>query len=112
MKKVLLASLFIAGTVVAANAQEAAQDSTATSTTTESTATSSTSGVEQDGYASIKTDELPDAVKNSLESQDFKGWIINAASYDKKEEKYLVELKNGADTKKVKFDKEGKELKD
>ena len=42
----------------------------------------------------------------------FKGWIINAASHDKKEEKYLVELKNGADTRKVKFNKDGEELKD
>jgi hypothetical protein len=109
MKKVLFASLFVAGTIVAANAQEAAQDSAATSTTTTTTVTSS---VEQDGYVSIKADELPDAVKKSLETQDFKGWIINAASYNEKEGKYLVELKNGADTKKVKFDKEGKELKD
>ena len=111
MKKLLFATLAFAGSVVAANAQEAASDSAAVTTTTSTTVTSSSS-VEQDGYVSIKSEELPDAVKKALENQDYKGWIINAASVDKKEEKYLVELKNGADTKKVKFDKDGKALND
>jgi hypothetical protein len=110
MKKLFLATVILAGSVVAANAQEAAKDSTAATTTTSTTVTSSS--VEQDGYVVIKSEELPDVVKKALESQDYKGWIINAASYNTKEEKYLVELKNGADTKKVKFDKEGKVLND
>jgi hypothetical protein len=111
MKKLLFATLVLTGSVVAANAQEATKDSAATTTTTTSTV-NATSSVEQDGYVVIKSEELPEAVKKSLENQDYKGWIINAASYDKKEEKYLVELKNGADTKKVKFNKEGKALND
>lgn len=111
MKKFILATVVLAGTVVAANAQEAAGDSAAVSTTTSTTVTTSTVA-EQDGYVAIQSQELPEAVKKSLENQDYKGWIINSASYNKKEEEYEVELKNGADSKKVKFDKEGKELND
>ena len=109
MKKLFFATLAFAGFVVSANAQEAASDSAAVTTSTTTTVTTSE---EQDGFTTIKSEELPEAVKKALENQDYKGWIINAASVDKKEEKYLVELKNGADTKKVKFDKEGKELND
>ena len=109
MKKLLFATLAFAGSVVVANAQEATQDST--SVTTSTTVTTSTS-VDQEGYVAITAEELPAEVKKALENQDFKGWIINAASHDKKEEKYLVELKNGADTRKVKFNKDGEELKD
>lgn len=108
MKKLIVATLAFAGFVVSANAQEAASDSAAVTTSTTTTVTSEA----QDGFVTITSEELPDAVKKALENQDYKGWIINAASVDKKEEKYIVELKNGADTKKVKFDKDGKELND
>ena len=107
MKKLLFASMIVAGSVVAANAQEVSKDSAAVSSTTSTTVTSSTSAT-QEGMTAIKSEELPEAVKKSLESPEYKGWVINAANYDKKEEKYVVELKNGADSKKVKFDKEGK----
>jgi hypothetical protein len=112
MKKLLIATLVLAGSAVAVNAQEVSKDSSAISTTTSTTVTTSAATVVQDGYVSIKPEQLPDAVKKALETQDFKGWIINAASVDKKEEKYVVELKNGADTKKVKINKDGKVLND
>jgi hypothetical protein len=110
MKKLLFAA-FAVTVAIGANAQDVVQDSATVTTSTSTTVTTSTS-VDQDGYVSIKAEELPDAVKKALENQDYKGWIINAASYDEKKEKYLVELKNGADTKKVKFNKEGKVLND
>jgi hypothetical protein len=115
MKKLLFATLVLTGSVVAANAQEVSKDSAAVSsstTTTTTTASGSTVAADQDASAQIKSDELPEAVKKALEGDEYKGWIINAASYDKKDEKYVVELKNGADSKKVKFNKEGKVLND
>ena len=110
MKKVLYAIMVVAGISGAAHAQEAGKDSTAVTTTT--TTSVNVTSVDQDGYVSIKSDELPDAVKTALGSPDFKGWIINSASYNKKEERYIVELKNGADFRKVKFSADGKELND
>lgn len=64
----------------------------------------------QDDKVKIKSDELPESIKRSLEAQDFKGWLINAAFKSTKEESYTVELKNGAETKTVKFDKEGNKI--
>jgi hypothetical protein len=108
MKKVLLAMAIVAGSIVAASAQENAQDSTAAS----SEAVSSESAMESEDKVSIKADELPEAVKQTLQDQEYKGWLINAAYHDKKEEQYEVELKNGAETQKVKFSQEGQRLDD
>jgi hypothetical protein len=107
MKKVLFAMLFVAGTVVAASAQEAAQDTTAASSAAVNEAAN-----ENEDRVSIKTDELPEAVKQTLQDQEYKGWLINAAYHDKKEEQYEVELKNGAETQTVKFSQEGQRLDD
>jgi hypothetical protein len=104
MKKIWLVSLALAGSIVAASAQDISKDSTTVST--------SSSAAVQDDQIQIKSEELPIAVKKALESPEYKGWIINAAYKDKKHEKYVVELKNGADTKKLKFNTEGKVVKD
>ena len=84
----------------------------------------------------IQVTELPDEVKRSLEAQEYRGWLISGAfkaqsgdqssmesdstSTDatqqqestnatgmEQEEVYIVELKNGAETKTVRFDSKG-----
>jgi hypothetical protein len=57
----------------------------------------------------IKADALPEAVKKTLASDEYKGWEVSKA-YDAKGT-YEVELKKGAETKTVKFDKDGKVVK-
>jgi len=103
MKKVMFAMLALCASVVAVNAQE-----------TPAPAAPSTSAVapQQDDKMKIKSDELPEAVKKSLEAQEYKGWLINAAYHHKTADTYEVELKNGAETKTVKFTKDGKKLED
>lgn len=85
----------------------------------------------------IQTTELPDAVKRTLEDQEYRGWLVsgafkasaNQSSMDstgvsgdqnrqgnnnaigtEDQEIYLVELKNGAETKTVAFDKDGERI--
>jgi hypothetical protein len=154
MKKLVFALCVCFGAVVAVNAQ----DSTSTPSPTDpsSTTTQQTSPSTQDqGRVKIKSQELPDAVKSSLESQEYRGWLVNSAykmdasstsstgndsstgatgngsstgstgnesdstgvsgnastgAYAK--EVYIVELKNGAQTKTIRFDKDGKKLDD
>ena len=89
-------ALFVS--VIAVNAQENPAPSSAAVS------------VQQDEKIKIKSEELPEAVKKSLEAQEYKGWLINAAYHDKKTGSYDVELKNGAETRTAKFDKEGKKL--
>jgi hypothetical protein len=98
MKKLMFAFLALFVSVVAVNAQETPSPS------------NEAVSVQQDEKVKIKSEELPEAVKKSLEAQEYKGWLINAAYQDKKAETYEVELKNGAETKIVKFDKEGKKV--
>ncbi|HEU5148153.1 MAG TPA: hypothetical protein VFT90_15620 [Chryseosolibacter sp.] len=61
----------------------------------------------------ISVSELPDAVTAKLESQDYSGWTVGNA-YKKMDESnqeiYIVELKQGTETKKVKFDRDGNQL--
>ena len=60
----------------------------------------------------IAASELPAAIRTSLEGQDYSGWTV-ANSYKKEKDgktMYVVELKNGAETKKVKFDAEGNKM--
>ena len=93
----------------------------------------------------INSRDLPDAIKRSLEAQEYRGWLINAAykttglennnmqndptqdtgvegdttgisgqnqtgAYG--EEVFVVEMKNGAQTKTVRFNKDGERLDD
>src|SRR5918993_385349 len=126
MKKLMFASLALLGSVALANAQEAAppQESTQATeapapaateapapTATEAPAPAATEAVapaDQDDKTKIKSEELPEGVKKSLEAQEYRGWLIDAAYHVKSTDSYEVELKNGAETKTVKFDKEGK----
>jgi len=61
----------------------------------------------------ISASELPDAVSAKLESEDFSGWTVENC-YKKTDENnmqvYIVELKQGTETKKVKFDRDGNKL--
>ena len=61
----------------------------------------------------ISVSELPESVTAKLESQDFSGWTVGNAYKkmdDSNQEMYIVELKQGTETKKVKFDRDGNEL--
>jgi hypothetical protein len=104
MKKLVFAMLAFGASVVAVQAQDAPAPESATPSTS-AVAT-------QDDKVKIKAEELPEAVKKSLEAQEYKGWLINAAYHVKSTDSYEVELKNGAETKTFKFDKEGKKKED
>lgn len=55
-------------------------------------------------------DQLPQAVKNTLAGDDYKGWTIDAAYKVVKDgnEFYKIKLTKDSDTKMVKLDKDGK----
>ena len=61
----------------------------------------------------IAASDLPAAVTASLQGQDYSGWTVSNAFKKEKDGKtiYKVELKNGAETKTVKFDADGNMLK-
>jgi len=69
-----------------------------------------TPAAQQDEKVKIKPEELPEAVKKALEMQDYRGWLIEAAYKDTAKETFEVHLKNGAETKIVKFNKDGKKV--
>jgi len=133
MKKLVFAFCMLFGAVVVVNAQ----DTTSTPSPTDPTSTTPSPSQEQ-GRVKIKSQDLPDAVKSSLESQEYRGWLVNSAYKMEddsqtdpsgqnpsdttdvsgntgdtgSQEVYIVELKNGAQTKTVRFDKDGKKLED
>ena len=69
-----------------------------------------TPAAQQDEKVKIKPEELPEGVKKALEMQDYRGWLVDAAYKETAKETYEVHLKNGAETKIVKFDKDGKKV--
>jgi hypothetical protein len=89
-----------------------------------STQSTDQSGVSQDDQEQegekIEVSELPAAVQAKLQSTDYQGWVV--ASARKKmwtdpsdtqataKEVYVIEAKNGSETKKLKFDKDGNEI--
>jgi len=64
--------------------------------------------VTQDDKEKIKAEDLPEAVKTTLNGDEYTGWLIESAYKIKSKDQYEVELKKGAETKTVKLDKEGK----
>lgn len=55
----------------------------------------------------IKKEDLPEAAKNTLNGDAFKGWSIENA-YKLSNGGFEVELKKGANSQSLKFDKDGK----
>lgn len=105
MKKLMLAVCLLFGGATLVSAQR----------TDQSTTPSQSQSSQDQDRQQISISQLPDAVTAKLESQDYSGWTIGNA-YKKmddaqgKGEIYIVELKKGTETKKVKFDKDGNEL--
>jgi hypothetical protein len=65
----------------------------------------------QDEKVEINVTDLPEAVQASLKGEAYIGWTIDKAHHIKSKGHYEVTLKSGMETKKVKFDKDGKEVK-
>jgi hypothetical protein len=64
--------------------------------------------VQQDDREKIKPEELPEAVKTTLNGDEYKGWLVQTAYRIKSKDLYEVEVKKGAETKTIRFDKDGK----
>jgi hypothetical protein len=64
--------------------------------------------VQQDDKEKIKPEELPEAVKTTLNGDEYKGWLVQTAYRIKSKDIYEVEVKKGAETKTIRFDKDGK----
>lgn len=100
MKKLMFAFAAMLGSVVFVNAQDGSSNIVKSPETTQ----------QQDEKVKIKSEELPDAVKKALEMQDYRGWLIDSAFKYAATDTYEVHLKNGAETKVVKFNKDGKKI--
>lgn len=99
-------------------------ESTNTGTpTTDDQMSSDQSGVSQDQEQEgekIEVSELPAAVQTKLQSTDYQGWVVTSArkkmwsdpdnAQATSKEVYVIEAKNGSETKKLKFDKDGNEI--
>ena len=106
MKKLLLAFAFMTAGSVAVLAQDTASVATPTAPSTEMSQ-------DQDGQA-IAASELPASIQSALQGQDYSGWSVGNAMKKEKDGKtfYSVELSNGSETKKVKFDADGNVVKE
>src|SRR3989337_3116283 len=104
MKKLLLAVCLMCGGATLVSAQNEPASSTETQTQTQ------TPQDQDQDRQQISVSELPDAVTAKLEGQDYSGWTVGNA-YKKMDESnqemYIIELKQGTETKKVKFDRDG-----
>lgn len=60
----------------------------------------------QEKKTQIKPEELPQPVKDKI-AADYKDWSISAAYLYETSSQYEVDFKKGAETKTVKFDKDG-----
>ena len=98
MKKVLFALLAIMGSVSVMTATAKVADVNGIVTTLE------------DEKMQIQPEELPDAVKAALNSEDYTGWQISAAYKYAEKDIYEVELKKGEEVATVKFDKDGQKV--
>jgi guanyl-specific ribonuclease Sa len=112
MKKILFACLLSVGTVAVLQAQ----DSTATQSDRYKTEAQQPSQ-DKDKYTdkdAIAATDLPAPIQDKLKGQDYTGWTVSKAHRKAKDGKtiYSVELTNGTESKKIKFDEQGNVLKE
>lgn len=101
MKKLMLAVCLMFGGATLVSAQDQASSRQSQSTQ-----------MDQDQQR-ISVSQLPEEVSSKLESQDYSGWTVDGA-YTKQDsdhgQLYIVEMRQGNETKKVKFDAQGNEI--
>ena len=100
MKKIMLAVCLMFGGATLVSAQQTDQTQTPSATQ------------DQEGQQ-ISVSELPEAVSAELESQDYSGWTVGTVRKkmdESQNEIYVVEMRQGTETKKVKFDSDGNKL--
>ncbi|MBL7713414.1 MAG: hypothetical protein JNL13_13160 [Chitinophagaceae bacterium] len=115
MKKVLfsvLALTFTAGTQVFA--QDQAQVNTISAPASPVATTTATAGAtiatdaSEDNRTAVDPANLPEAIKKTLASDQYKGWQLVSASLVKgKTEYYELQMKKGEETTALKLDKNG-----
>ncbi|MBX2901738.1 MAG: hypothetical protein KF775_18960 [Cyclobacteriaceae bacterium] len=67
--------------------------------------------IQNDELVKITIDELPAPVKETLATPAYQNWSIEEAFYNKTKDHYELSVKNGAESKTLKFGKDGKEIK-
>lgn len=107
MKKIILAVCLAFGGATLVNAQEQQTDRTQSPTQQSQT-------IDQDqDREEISISDLPDGVTAQLESSDYSGWTVGNAykkTGEDQNEIFIVEMRQGTETKKIKFDKDGNKL--
>src|SRR5690606_34366359 len=135
---VMFGLCFMFGGIVMVTAQDTTSNQYRTETETQYSQDARTQGMQQDRER-IQSTDLPDEVKRTLEGEEYRGWLISgafkakagddasmqsdtdvsgqgnqepgvSATTPEDEEVYIVELKNGAETKTLTFDKDGQEM--
>lgn len=103
MKKLLFICLITLSAAAAVNAQD--------TTSTQRDNTSRESYTDKDA---ISPSELPANIREQLQGQDYASWTVSKAFRKMKNGQtvYAVELTNGTDKKKVKFDANGNVMKE
>ena len=107
--------MILFASVIVVNAQ---QDTTGTqsdrATTGQSADQTSHDQHEYSDKDMISASELPQNIREQLQTQDYTGWTVRNAYRKMKDNQtvYAVELTNGSEKKKVKFDAEGNVLKE
>jgi hypothetical protein len=112
--KVLLASALVIG-AIAVNAQDttrvSGQDKTAPQDQTQ------TPKQDQPNYLKdmtvIQASEVPASLRSTLQGDQYKGWESNSTIYrSKNSDQFVVEMREGNQTKIHRFDKNGKAVKE
>lgn len=105
MKKLLFICLITFGAAAAVNAQDT------TSTQRDNTYRTQDAYTDKDA---ISPSELPANIREQLQGQDYASWTVSKAFRKMKNGQtvYAVELTNGTDKKKVKFDANGNVMKE
>lgn len=107
MKKLLFAICFLFGAAAVVNAQDTtAQDRSQTQQYRDQE--------DDKDRQAISVADLPSSIRDQLQGQDYTGWTVSNAYRKEKDGQtmYMVELKSGNETKKVKFDAQGNKLKE
>jgi competence protein ComGC len=65
---------------------------------------------QQDEKVKINKEDLPAAVKKTLEGAAYTGWAIQEAYHNKTKDSYELNVKKGDEVKTLKFNKDGSEI--
>lgn len=113
MKKLVVSALALTLISFASVQAQTANQTTADHSAHKEASTQKAAKADQEDKVAVKPEDLPEAIKQTIKSEEFSGWTVKKAflvTEPDKTQYYELQVANGKENARVKLDKNGRNV--